>query len=198
MKLKRKNEEAIPLNSVTVSDTSQRIDWLLRGIGSLIVGILKLPLRLLYYLFNGRVPKFENIRQEEAFWRVKRRYRRRRILTLHSTIFLVACLLAIISAVVRTNSFYHSSPNLVEDLNYFYRTDLLAGVIVFGVWLFSLSIHAVIVSSAQNEDNELERVMEREYERIESEREPEQYDESNIEPDTMTVKRNSHTNHHLE
>jgi hypothetical protein len=170
MKLKRKNEEAISLNSVTVGDTSQRIGWLVRGIGSLIVGILKLPLRFLYYLFNGRVPKFENTRQEEAFWRVKRRYRRKFFLNLHSTIFALTVLFAILAAAIRWFEVGYATASMTEDLLWFYfRNDLIAGVLALAAWFILVSVHAVIVRTAQNEDDELEQVMAREYERTEHE-----------------------------
>jgi hypothetical protein len=173
MKLKRKNEESIPLNSVTGVDTSQRIGWLLQGIWSLIVGILKLPFRLLYYVFNGRIPKFENIRQEEAFWRVKRRYRRKFFLNLHSTIFALTVLFAILAAAIRWFEVGYATATMTENLLWtYFRNDLIAGVLALAAWFILVSVHAVIVRTAQSEDDELEGVMAQEYERTEREVQP--------------------------
>jgi hypothetical protein len=173
MKLKRKNEESIPLNSVTGVDTSQRIGWLLQGIWSLIVGILKLPFRLLYYVFNGRIPKFENIRQEEAFWRVKRRYRRKFFLNLHSTIFALTVLFAILAAAIRWFDVGYATATMTENLLWtYFRNDLIAGVLALAAWFILVSVHAVIVRTAQSEDDELEGVMAQEYERTEREVQP--------------------------
>jgi hypothetical protein len=170
MKLKRKNEETIPLNSVTGVDTSQRIGWLLQGIWSLIVGILKLPFRLLYYVFNGRIPKFENTREEEAFWRVKRRYRRKFFLNLHSTIFALTVLFAILAAAIRWFEVGYATATMTENLLWtYFRNDLIANVLALAAWFILVSVHAVIVRTAQSEDDELEGVMAREYARTEHE-----------------------------
>jgi hypothetical protein len=173
MKLKRKNEETISLNSVAGVNTSQRIGWLLQAIWSVIAGILKLPFRLLYYVFNGRVPKFENTREEEAFWRVKRRYRRKFFLNLHSTIFALTVLFAILAAAIRWFEVGYATASMTENLLWFYfRNDLIAGVLALAAWFILVSVHAVIVRTAQNEDDELEGVMAREYARTEREVQP--------------------------
>jgi hypothetical protein len=170
MKLKRKNEESIPLNSAAGVDTSQRIGWLLRGIWSLIVSVLKLPFRFLYYLFNGRVPKFENTREEEAFWRVKRRYRRKFFLNLHSTIFALTVLFAILAAAIRWFEVGYATATMTENLLWsYFRNDLIAGILALAAWFILVSVHAVLIRTAQSEDDELERVMTREYERTEHE-----------------------------
>jgi hypothetical protein len=63
--MKRKNEEFTEPNlfrkllQILWSGLSRGI----QGIGTLIKWILKLPFRLLYYLLNGRVPKFELVRK---------------------------------------------------------------------------------------------------------------------------------------
>jgi hypothetical protein len=128
---------------------------------------------------------------------------------LHGIIFVLAYLFALIAVGTKIYTLQTSTFSSPEDLQWewvHFRNILLSGGFALVIWLVVLSVHAMFVRTVQNEDDELERVMEREYKRIESEREShydyshltEQYDEANIEPDRMSVKRNSRTNHHLE
>src|SRR5688572_21083670 len=67
----------------TLSNGAKAAWYLLQGIWSGGTWFLKLPYRLLRYLISGRIPNFENSRQEEIFWRIKRQYRRKRLFAFH-------------------------------------------------------------------------------------------------------------------
>lgn len=124
----------------------RRAVTILKWFARLLWGFLKLPVRLLRYLWVGHVPEFDSKQQAEAFWRVKRYYRRRRLFYLHLIIFAV-------SAVLITGYYVANSSRLILPplQNY-----LIGG----GLWVALVWLHHRWLRMADAEDEAIAQVIE--------------------------------------
>lgn len=124
--------------------------------------ILVQPYRLLRYIISGRVPEFENARQEEIFWRIKRQYRRKRLFALNSFLYLGSWIIAVIISGVN----YYDATRLTEPWawQYFYNR---AGSVLFymGIWTLILGFHYAFNRMGDAEDKALGEALAEEYAR---------------------------------
>lgn len=127
----------------------------LAGLGALVRGtvwLLLTPVRGMYkgisYLINGRVPAFEDDLMAEAWWRVRRRWRRRNLFNAHLYFFFAVQVMVILSAL-------------------FYPFVRYGGYEMFvAAWLLLLGFHWLRIRSRNAEDDEMQALFEREYARI--------------------------------
>lgn len=106
--------------------------------------IMLLPWRLLRFLFVGRVPKqFDSVAQEESFWAVKRRYRRRRLFMLHKYLYIIGVLFLV---------WHHLT----------YSSGIPEGMMFVIAWTLMLGFHYERVNTGESEDSELLAVFKQE------------------------------------
>jgi hypothetical protein len=121
----------------------------------------------LRYLLSGRVPQFENSRQEEIFWRVKRQYRRKRLFAFHAMLYAIAFVTSVginINEYIRILAYI--SPVNGYPWEYFYQT-LLAFGSGLGIWALILVFHFMVNRMGNEEDVALGKALEPEYARSE-------------------------------
>jgi hypothetical protein len=64
--------------------------WTVKGVWMALTWVTSGIWSLVRYLVVGHVPEFKNSQEEFAFWRIKRRYRRRRFLMIHGVVTILA------------------------------------------------------------------------------------------------------------
>lgn len=131
------------------------ISWLAGRMWALFLWVINKPYQILHYMVNGYVPNFDNAREEDVFWRVKRHYRRRTFFLIHLVIFALAILANIVSTIdywliaQRNGWEYYPVPN----------------VVLITVWLIILIGHFSWLRLKREEDSALGDAMQREYDR---------------------------------
>ncbi len=136
--------------------------------------ILVQPYRLLRYIISGRVPEFENARQEEIFWRIKRQYRRKRLFALNTLAYVSGIGIALLSI---GSSYYELQQAIANNVAYlgwyqssFYNTLFGSGV-VMGIWTLILGFHYFFNRMGDSEDKALGEALAEEYARNDREEE---------------------------
>jgi hypothetical protein len=128
--------------------------------------LLKLPYRLLRYLISGRVPQFENLRQEEIFWRIKRQYRRKRLFAFHMMAFIMGILFSIGLTI---NQYFHIQELMrrTDGYNYWamFNQTVASIAIGLGIWTVLLIFHFAFNRMGNEEDVALGKALEPEYAR---------------------------------
>lgn len=140
--------------------------------GKGIVWLIQMPYRLLHYFLSGHVPEFENARQEERFWRIKRQYRRKRLFLLNLLAYISVIVVSI--ALVIHDYLYISrlskNPTLTIDRLWVNFNELLlsvgAGVLI---WTLILFVHFFFNRMSNDEDHAIGEAFEHDYARPERE-----------------------------
>jgi hypothetical protein len=130
------------------------------------VWLVKLPYHLLRYLISGRVPRFENSRQEEIFWRIKRQYRRKRLFAFHTMAYIAGILFSI--GLITNQYFYVLELMRRSDgWNYWtmYNQMLNSVGIGLGIWTLFLVFHFIFNRMGNEEDVAIGAALEHEYAR---------------------------------
>lgn len=112
----------------------------------LVAQALSIPRRLLHHFWVGYVPEFETRQQAEAFWRIKRHYRRRRLFYLNVICFVVIVCIVVLDLFGKIGT---SAAPPVQ--NY-----ILAAM----VWLALLWGHQRWLGLADAEDNAIAQIIE--------------------------------------
>jgi hypothetical protein len=180
-KQKRKQEPGSPLLSRVLRAVFRGIGALLRAtlgaawwllskgtkaLWSGSVWLFKLPYHLLRYLITGRIPQFENSRQEEIFWRIKRQYRRKRFFAFH----LMAYTTGILACIGISISEYFRIQDIMRNSSYAYYWDnffqmLTAMGFGLGIWTLILFFHFIFNRMGNEEDGAIGAALEQEYAR---------------------------------
>jgi hypothetical protein len=164
-----------------------------KGIWSGLSWLFKLPYRLLRYIISGRVPRFENARQEEIFWRIKRQYRRKRFFALH-LMFYMAGFIAGLGISISEYLRLAEQMLLYPEYNYwdnFYSMIISMGA-GLGIWTLIILFHFIFNRMGNEEDKALGAALEQEYTRSD-ERSYERYErlhEDVYEDDEIKPKQN--------
>lgn len=123
---------------------------IIRWLGGALRGILRLPGRLLTFLWLGHIPEFETKQQAEAFWRIRRHYRRRRVFYAHALIFVT-------SLIFLTWNFWETRNTQLFQTPF--QSYLLVGI----VWSLLLWGHRFWLKMAEAEDADVAQVLEAGY-----------------------------------
>ncbi len=145
--------------------------WLLKQAGASIGWMLKQPYRLLRYIISGRIPDFENARQEEIFWRIKRQYRRKRLFLINSLLYAGASVLFLITlgdSYFRWQSAIQRGDQYASYLATNFYNILIPGGFIVGIWTLVLIFHFVFNRMGDSEDKALGEALENEYARSEA------------------------------
>lgn len=190
-KAKRKNSEFQPnifalvfgLIGTILSSFMKAIVWIAKQIGHILAFIFKngwqiagwllsQPYRLLRYIISGRIPNFDNARQEEIFWRIKRQYRRKRLFALNTLAYVIGIGVALLSIGI---SYYDLQRAIQLNETYlgwyqsnFYNALISSGFII-GIWTLILGFHYVFNSMGDAEDKAMGEALADEYARSERE-----------------------------
>jgi hypothetical protein len=121
-----------------------------------VLWLLTIPWRLIYYIINGRIPTFENARQEEIFWRIKRQYRRKCFLMLHGIVYTLGIVFLV--AFAAHELYLQQFTNLLPEWNAVLQTG-----VVMSLWAIGILLHFLFVRLSNAEDVALGEALEREY-----------------------------------
>jgi hypothetical protein len=128
-----------------------------RGAWGLTRWALWQPLRLLGWLFGyGALPAFENVYQQEAYLRVKRRYRRHWWRNLHAIAWLTFTLGLALQLLIQWAQLGGSAVQ-----RYFLTNQIYSGLFVVGMWALVLLVHGFYVRTRDREDEALADALER-------------------------------------
>ncbi|MGB7337356.1 MAG: hypothetical protein WBC91_00575 [Phototrophicaceae bacterium] len=137
--------------------------------GQVLWWFAKQPYRLLRYILNGRIPQFETVREEEIFWRIKRRFRRQRIFLLNALGFGASLVVGASVAIIGYQN-WQSAIARSDEFIRFYRSgfynDLFAVASITGVWMVILIGHFIFNKMGNSEDNAMKEAFDEEYRRI--------------------------------
>lgn len=186
-KEKRKNDESRPnifalifgFIGTLLAGFAKGVVWIAQKIGKAILftfkhgwqmagWLLAQPYRLLRYIISGRIPEFDNARQEEIFWRVKRKFRRKRLFALNTFLYSGGWIIS--AFVIGVN--YLDATRLTEPWawQYFYNRSSSA-LFVMGIWTLILGFHYVFNRMGNAEDTAMGEALADEYARSEREEE---------------------------
>ncbi len=126
----------------TVQSSWQALTWTVSGIWA-----------LLRYVLVGHVPEFETAQEEFAFWRIKRKYRRRRLLMVHAVAFAVG-LIGNVAVWLNISQVYARNgldmPGIITQQHLLFALG----------WLMLLGLHAAWVRMGNAEDDDLQQTLE--------------------------------------
>ncbi|MEL6524557.1 MAG: hypothetical protein AAFQ07_02505 [Chloroflexota bacterium] len=138
--------------------------WLIQNSVGGIVWVLTTPYRMLRYLLNGHIPHFETEREKAIFWRVKRRFRRKRLFMLHSTLFGIFTIFASMNIINQTILMLTEGAQYPWSWgNYVNNTTVLIAFVLG--WTFALWMHNRFNSMGNTEDQAVNDALEAEYRR---------------------------------
>jgi hypothetical protein len=130
----------------------------IRGAGTLAVWALGQPLRLLGWLFGyGTLPAFENVYQQEAYLRIKRRYRRHWWRSLHAIVWLTFTLGLALQLLIQWTQLDAAS----AGYRYFLTNQFYSGLFIVGMWGLVLLVQGLYVRTKDREDEALADALER-------------------------------------
>lgn len=146
--------------------------WYVRGQAwQLFLWIIKQPYRLLRYIISGRIPDFENARQEEIFWRIKRQYRRKRLFLINSLLYGFVLFVSLVTIGMRYREWQLaelSGETYVTWLQASFYNTLAGAGFMMGIWTLVLIGHFVFNRMGDAEDQALGAALEPEYARSEA------------------------------
>lgn len=137
--------------------------WLVRNGASIAWWVVTRPYYVLHYLLNGPVPEFETAREKTIFWRVKRRYRRKRIFILHSLFYSIAAVMSVGYTITNGLNFLLYNMSAWE---WDWYVSNVTGILVVGsVWTVILGFHRYFNSMHNEEDEAVGQALAEEYAR---------------------------------
>ncbi|MEO1287241.1 MAG: hypothetical protein AAFV93_05695 [Chloroflexota bacterium] len=132
--------------------------------------LIKSPYYLLHYLLNGRVPEFETQREAEIFWRVKRRYRRKRLFLMHMLLHLMGLFISfyiVFASYLNWQEALSSgatfSSSYLRGLEQIYESNFATALIVMVVWTIVLIAHSAFNRIGNAEDKTVSEAFDTEY-----------------------------------
>ncbi|MEM9955788.1 MAG: hypothetical protein AAF846_29585 [Chloroflexota bacterium] len=118
--------------------------------------LAKRPYYLLHYLLNGHVPEFETKREREVFWRIKRHYRRRKLLFINVFFFGVWLFIASNILLGGYNAWQRELARVelgyAETYERFFYNDLRTLTIITGIYIIILIAHMIFNKMSNTED----------------------------------------------
>lgn len=153
-----------------VSLIASGIWWLITNALKSIRWLFIQPFRLLSYIINGRIPEFETIRQEEIFWRIKGRYRRKRLFLMNILAYGTGIIFSLLMIIARYQDWQGAThPSWKTYTTTALSNTILSAGLIMGVWTLVLIFHFVFNRMGDAEDTELGEALEKEYARSDTE-----------------------------